>query len=136
VKAIGEVLKMNERLAFAGVAREEIALQLLFIDTTDLLRNGDGVAVFIIDARDAQMTARIFPRSCSITRSVANLDFGYSQAGVRRPSLVDRLVVFGGLHDQKCACEHELFDLKTLQAAQEPSGPLNSQVPIQGAGLA
>ena len=53
-QAIDQVIKMNERLAVAGLARERIVLELFLVDAADLLGDRHGVTVLIVDAGDPQ----------------------------------------------------------------------------------
>src|SRR5688572_16282868 len=49
-----EVIKMDEGLAMIAIAGKEVTLELFLVDAADVLSDGNGMTILIVNARDAE----------------------------------------------------------------------------------
>jgi hypothetical protein len=128
---------MDEGLAMARVAGEEVALHRLLVDAADVLGDGKGVAGIVVDAGDAQDQGG--NRSALLPDHLFRLDLGARVVPrrIRRRRFGDRpLFLVHRLHDEQAAREDELLHGKRPQGAQEAARALHGQIAIERAGRA
>ena len=114
-----EVFEVHQGLSAGGIAWEDVAFELLLVDPRNLLRNGQGMALLIVDTRDAQDHCR--NRSALLTDDFFGAELGLRirPCGPGRRLLRQEFSLVRRLHHEQTAGEDELLEVKVL-AAQLP----------------